>query len=169
MELARLASKQATSKQATTSSTGPFLVCRAEGVPKKIVTTLSGIVFRKFFGTIFFCPTPRWLQRVIYCGFGPFVAAGTYRNSGPGSKTEKRDFLELGALFGKKSVRPKSFSQKVRKFLTFCVLAERIPTGGKSQNTGVLGPFGPGKPLALREIPGRTKKNTNSLIETEKK
>ena len=57
----------------------------------------------------------------------------------------------------------------MRKFFTLCVLAERTPTGGKSQNTGVLGTFGLGQPLALEEVPGRTKKNANSLIETEKR
>ena len=59
---------------------------------------------------------------------------------------------ELGALLGGKSVRPKSFSRKMRNFFTFCVLADRTPRSGKSQNTGFLGPFGPGQPLALREI-----------------
>ena len=48
-------------------------------------------------------------------------------------------------------------------------LADRTPTGGKSQNTGVLGHFGLGRPLALREIPGGKQKNTNSHIETEKR
>ena len=33
----------------------------------------------------------------------------------------------------------------------------------------ILGHFGPGRPLALREIPGGKQKNTNTLIETEKK
>ena len=51
----------------------------------------------------------------------------------------------------------------------FDVLPDRTPTCGKSQNTGILGHFGPGRPLALIEIPGRKQKNTNSLIETEKR
>ena len=70
---------------------------------------------------------------------------GTWRNSGP--KTDKRNFPELGALLGGKSIRPKSFSQKVRNFFTFCVSADRTPTGGKSQNTGFWGTFGLGQPL----------------------
>ena len=92
---------------------------------------------------------------------------GTERNSGP--NTQKCNFPELGALLGEKSVRPKSFSQKVRNFFTSCVLADQTPTGGKSQNTVFLGTFGPGQPSALREILGQTQKNTNSLIETEKR
>ena len=53
-------------------------------------------------------------------------------------------------------------------FLTFYVLADRTPTRGKSQKTGILGHFGLGRPLALVEIPGRKHKNANSHIETEK-
>ena len=60
---------------------------------------------------------------------------------------------------GKKSVRPKSFPQKLRHFFTFRVLAEQTPTGGKSQNAGGLSPFGLGLPLALGEIPGQKQKN----------
>ena len=41
--------------------------------------------------------------------------------------------------------------------------------GGKSRNEGFLGYSGLGRPLALREIPGGKQKNTNSLIETEKR
>ena len=84
--------------------------------------------------------------------FCPRAALGTQRNSGP--KTEYRDFLELGGLVGKNYFCPKSFSQKLRNFFTFCVLAERTPTAGKSQNTGFVGPFGLGQPLALGDIPG---------------
>ena len=63
-----------------------------------------------------------------------------------------------GALLGEKSVRPKSFSQKVRNFFTCCVLADQTPRGGKSQNTGFLGPFWLGQLLALGEIPGQKRK-----------
>ena len=48
-----------------------------------------------------------------------------------------------------------------------CVLADWTPTGGKSQNPGLLGPFGLGQPLPLKEIAGRKQKNTNILTETE--
>ena len=75
----------------------------------------------------------------------------------------------LGALLGGKSVGPKSLSLKLRNLFNFCVLADRTPTGEKLQITGGLGPFGLGQPLARREIPGRKQKNTNSLIETEKR
>ena len=82
------------------------------------------MVFRNFLGNNFFSGrTPRWSLRVIYSVVGPFWAAG---NSGPGSKTEKRDFPDLGALLGGKSDRPKIFSQKWRNFFTFCVLGREI-------------------------------------------
>ena len=42
----------------------------------------------------------------------------------------------------------------VRNFFTLYVLADGTPRGGKSQNTGILGLFGPGRALALIEIPG---------------
>ena len=84
---------------------------------------------------------------------------------------EDRQIQFLGArgTFGKKSGRPKSFSPKVRNIFTVYVLANWIPTGEKSRNTGVLGHFGLGRPLALREIPGGKQENANSHIETEKR
>ena len=57
----------------------------------------------------------------------------------------------------------------VGNLFALCVLAGRTPTGGKSQNTGIVGHFGLGRPLALREIPGGKQKTTNSLIGTEKR
>ena len=74
----------------------------------------------------------------------------------------KTQFAGARGTFGKKSVRPKSFSPKLRNFFTFCALAGRNPTGGKSQITAVLGTFGLGQPLALREIQGRKQKNAIS-------
>ena len=61
------------------------------------------------------------------------------------------------------------FSPKVRNFFTVYALADRTPTGRKSRNTGVLGHFGLGWPLALGEVPGGKHKNPNSVIETEKR
>ena len=88
--------------------------------------------------------TPTQSQRVIYWVFGPLWSAGTQRNSGPGSKTEKRNFPVLGALFGrKKYVRPKSISQKLRNFFT------RPPRAGNRKKGGFLGPFGLGQSLAF--------------------
>ena len=64
---------------------------------------------------------------------------------GPG---RKHNFPVLGALLGKNSGRPQSFSPKVRNFFTFSVLADRTPTGGTSRNSGGLGHLGLGRPLA---------------------
>ena len=81
---------------------------------------------RGTFGSKTGCPKgfseKRWSQRVIYWGCGPFWAVG------PRSKPEKRDFPELGALL-EKTVCPKIFSQKLRNFFTYCVLADRTPQG----------------------------------------
>ena len=91
------------------------------------------------------------LVSVVHFGLGQ-PSALTQRNFG--QKTEKHNFPVLGALLGKKSGGPKSFSSKFRNFFTFCVLADLTATGGESQSTGVLGHFGLGRPLALGEIPG---------------
>ena len=54
-------------------------------------------------------------------------------------------------------------------------LPGRTPRGGKSQNTGILGHFGPGRPLALGEVPGTDRKRKDTQFpgamgpETEKK
>ena len=59
------------------------------------------MVFCNFLGNnLVFGLTATWSETVIYWGIGPFWAAGTYRNSGPGPKTEKRNFPELGGLLG---------------------------------------------------------------------
>ena len=117
------------------------------------------MVSHNFLGSNFFFGwTPTWSETVIYWGFGPFWAAGTQRNS----ENRKTQFRGLGALLGGKSVCRKKFSQKLRNFFTFCVVGQPDPQGRESQNTGLLGPFGPGQPLALREIPGGKQKSTTS-------
>ena len=120
---------------------------------------------------------PGWLSatflRFTFCPTGILGHFGLGRPlakvPGLGRKQKKCNFPGLGALLGGKSGRPKSFPPKVRNFFTFYVLADRTPTGGKLRTTWFLGHFGLGRPLALREILGRTKKNTNSLIEAEKR
>ena len=42
----------------------------------------------------------------------------------------------------------------VRNLFTFYVLPDQTPTGGKSQNTGILGHFGLRRPLAAWRNPG---------------
>ena len=71
--------------------------------------------------------------------------------------------------FGGEIRTPQFFSPKVHYFFAFHVLADRTATGGKSRNTGFLGHFDLEQPLALGEIPGGKQKNTNRLIETEKR
>ena len=66
---------------------------------------------------------------------------------------EKHKFPVQGVPKQKKKVAKQS-GMVVRNFFTLYVLADRTPRGGKSQNMGISGHFGPGRPLALREIPG---------------
>ena len=87
----------------------------------------------------------------------------------PGGKQENTVSRNQGHFWGEKARHPKSFSPELRNFFILYVLANRTPTGGKSRNTRFLGHFGLGQPLALREIPGRKQKTTNSLIGTEKR
>ena len=70
----------------------------------------------------------------------------------PTGRKRWSNFPMLEVLLGGESGRPKSFSPKLRKFFTLYVLADWTPRGGKSENTGVLGRFGTGQSLALKEI-----------------
>ena len=93
------------------------------------------MVFRKLLGNNFFPGrTPRWSQRVIYWVFDLFQHAGHLEKFRTRAKNRKIQFPGPRGTFGKKSVRPKSFSLKLRNFLRFCVLADWTPRGGKSQN-----------------------------------
>ena len=67
-----------------------------------------------------------------------FWAAGTWRNSGPGPKTEKRNFPVLGGPKRGEKVTTLS-GMVVRNFLTLYVLADQTPRGRKSRNTGISG------------------------------
>ena len=88
---------------------------------------------------------PTWSETVINWDFGPFWAAGTWRNSGPGPKTEKRNFPVL--VVPKREKKGTTLSgMVVRNFLAVYVLADRTLKGGKSRNTGISGHFGPGRP-----------------------
>ena len=74
-------------------------------------------------------------------------------------KNRKAQFSAPRGTFGGETIRPKSFSQKVRNFFAFCVLADRTLRGGKRQNTAVLVAFGLGQ---LREILGQGTKHAIS-------
>ena len=124
--------------------------------PQKFLPKIAELFYSLRFGQ----PDLQGREIAKYMVSRPFWPRAALGTSGP--KTEKHNFLELGRRLGGKSIRPKSFSQKLRNFFTVCVLADRTPGGGKSQNTVFLGPFGLGQPLALGEIPGQKGKNTIS-------
>ena len=116
MDLARLASNKQASKLAPQ---GHFWAPEQKGSQNrenKCYHAIQDGFLQLSHEQIFPGRTPTWSETVIYGVFGPFWAAGTWRNSGPGRKTAKRNFPELGALLGGKSVRPKSFSPKLRNF-----------------------------------------------------
>ena len=95
-------------------------------------------------------------------GFWHVLGRGHFKKFRAGAENRKTQFPGAEGTFGVK-VRPLQKNlPELRSFFTFCVLAERTPTGRKSKNTGFLGPFGLGQPLALGEIPGRKQKNAIS-------
>ena len=61
-------------------------------------------------------------------------------------------FSGAGGTFGGEIRPPQNFLPEIVQL--FSVLADWTPRGRKSQNTGVLGHFGLGQPLALGEIAG---------------
>ena len=136
MELARLATskQQATRNTQQASSTGPFLVRRAEGVlkSKKNVTTPSRIIFRNFLGNnFFFGLTPRWSQRVVYWGFGLFWAAGHLEKFRARVKNGKTEFPGARGTFGGKSVSAPKFSpNNCATFLHFAFWPTGPPGAG---------------------------------------
>ena len=84
-----------------------------------------------FSGTTFFPVGPRVVAKGDLLGFWASFGPRALREiQGPG---RKHNFPELRALLGGKSVRPKSFSPKVRNVLTVCVLVDRTSRGRKSQ------------------------------------
>ena len=157
MEPARLAAsskQQAASKQPAPQGPGR---APAQGSRngKKNVTTLSGMGFRNFLGDDLCCgrtPTGRKRQfSGVLARSGPRALS---QNRRPGQKTPKSQFAGVRGTFGENILPPQNFLPESAQLFTFYVLADRTPTGGKSQNTGVSGHFGLGRRVALREIPG---------------
>ena len=75
---------------------------------------------------------------------------------------KKHNFPALGLPKSKEKVTTLS-GMVVHNFLTFYLWPDGTPVRGKSQNTGILGHFGLGQPLALREIPGLARKWKNAI------
>ena len=74
-------------------------------------------------------------------GFGPVLGRGHLEKFTAQTENRKTHFPGGGGISFGKYVRPESFSPKLRNFFIFCVLADRNPTGKKSQNAGFLGPW----------------------------
>ena len=133
-----------------------------------MVPRCLGMVSRNFPRRHFFqsgSPPAGNSDLVVFSG-GLFWAFGTWRSSGPGRKTRKRNFPVLEALFFW-SESPERFSSKHRNFFTFHVLADQTRADGKSRTEGYRFHFGPGQPLALRAVPGGKRKNATSPFEEE--
>ena len=106
-------------------------------------------------------PDPQGREIAKYWGFRPFwPRAAPWHLEKFRAENRKTRFPGARSPFGKKTRTPKSFSRKLRNIFTFCVLTDRTPRGGKSQNTVFLGPFGLGQPLGTER---------NSGLETAKR
>ena len=68
----------------------------------------------------------------------------------PGRKQRNTQFPRAWGTFGEKTCLPQKFLPEIAQFFYICVLADRTPRGGKSQNRGFLGPFGLGQPLGTQ-------------------
>ena len=167
MRVYQASNKQQASKQQASklAPQGPFRASEQLGSQnqKKNVTMLSRMVFRNFLGNNFSPPSgPQVVTKGGLLGFWPVLGRGHSEKFWARAKNRKTQFPGARRTFEKRSVRPKIFSPKLRNFFTFCGLGDQTPRGGKSQNTGFLGPFGLGRPLALRETPGKKRKNAIS-------
>ena len=111
---------------------------------------LSMMIVRNFYVLRFARPDPQGQEITKYGGFQAILAQN---GPGRGLKTEKHNFPALGVRKSKRKVTTLS-GMFVRNFFTFYVLPEWTPTGGKSQNTDILGHFGLGQPLALEKKTG---------------
>ena len=93
-------------------------------------------------------PDPQGREIAKYCVFRPFwPRAAPWHLEKFRAENRKTRFPGARGTFATKNRTPKSFSRKLRNFFAVCVLTDRTPRGGKSQNIVFLGPFGLGQPL----------------------
>ena len=86
------------------------------------------------------CFGPRALREIL----GPGQKRKTQFPGARGPEIEKKVTMLSGMV--------------VRNFFTCCILTDRTPRGGKSQNTGILGPFGLGQPLGQEKFHAENRK-----------
>ena len=157
---ARLASKQAAASSMQLGPQGPRRSPGQQGSRngKQMLPHYPGWVSATFLYFTFWPTGPPRAgnRRIPGGGLGPWHISGRKReNKFPGSR----------GTFGGEIRLPQMFVPESGTFLHFYVLADRTPTGRKSQNTGFVGHLGLRRPLALGGIPdlGRKRKNTISL------
>ena len=102
--------------------------------PQKFLPKIAQLFWILCFGR------PQWRKIAKYWSFRPFwprAALGTWRNSGPGSKTEKSDFPELGVpkRRGKKSYHP-IWDSCPQLFLHLMFCPTRPPRAGNREKRG---------------------------------
>ena len=102
-------------------------------------------------------------------GFWPVLGRGHLFEIRARVRNGKPRFPRARGTLGGEIRPPQKFLLKIAHFFYILRFGRPDPQGGKPHNTGFLGPFVLGQPLALGEIPvGKTEKH-NSPIETEKR
>ena len=154
MELAHLASsskqQQGASNKYRRALSGPQSN-RGPRIEKN--TTLSGVIFCNFLRNNFFSVRPHVVRNGDLVGFWENLGPGHLKKSQARAENRKTQFAGARGPETEKKVTT-LFGMVVRNFLTIYVLTDRTPTGRKTRNTRILGHFGLGGPLALREILG---------------
>ena len=116
------------------------------------------MVFRNCLGTILFSVRPPPFGNGDSVAFWPVLGLGHLETFQARAENGKTQFSGARGLETTTKITTLS-GMDVCNFLTFYVLTDRNPTGGKTQNRRILGHFGLGRPLALRGIPGTGGKN----------
>ena len=96
---------------------------------------------------LFFRSDPQVVAKGDLLGFWPVLGRGHLEKFRARVKNGKPRFPGARGTFGGKIRLPQKFLPEIAQLFLRQVLADWTPRGGKSQNTGFLGPFGLGQPL----------------------
>ena len=127
-----------------------------------MLSTLSGMVIRNFLGSTFFSDGPPPVRNGGLVVFWPVLGLGHLEKLRARAENRKMRFPGARGTFLGGNPAQKLLPKIAQLFYVFRF---PFPRGGKSRNTGFLGHFGLGQPLALQEFPGKKRKNTISWVQ----
>ena len=178
MELARLASKQQAAASSSKQAAASKQPCRALSGPQ---SNKCPEIEKKCYHAIWdgfpqlsreqllFRSDPQVVAKGGLLGFWPVPGRGHWDKFRTRVGNRKTQFPGARGTFGGEIRVPQKFLPEIAQLFYILRFGRPDPHGRKIAKYCISGTFGLGQPLALREIPGRTGKNTNSLIETEKR